>query len=45
MKYVRSITKVIDEIKGGGDILVGFSGIVERKITTLVRKLRKLKKG
>ena len=45
MKYVKSITKVIDEIKGGGDIQVGFSGITERKITTLVRKLRKLKEG
>ena len=31
MKYVKSITKIIEEMKGGGDIQVGFSGIIERR--------------
>ena len=31
MKYVRSITKIVEEMKDGGDIQVGFSEIVERR--------------
>ena len=31
MKHVRSITKIIEEMKGGGDIQVGFSEIIERR--------------
>ena len=30
MKYVRSSTKIIEEMEGDGDILVGFSEITER---------------
>ena len=30
MKYVRSSTKIIEEMEGDGDILVGFSEIIER---------------
>ena len=31
MKHVRSITKIIEEMKGRGDIQVGFLGIIERR--------------
>ena len=31
MKYVRSITKIVEEMKDAGDIQVGFSGIIERR--------------
>ena len=31
MKYVRSITKIKEEMKGGGDIQVGFSGITKAR--------------
>ena len=45
MKYVRSSTKIIEEMEGDGDILVGFSEIIERgEITILVRILMKLMK-
>ena len=30
MNYVRSSTKIIEEMEGDGDILVGFSEIIER---------------
>ena len=31
MKNVRSITKIIEEMKGDGDIKVGFPGIIETR--------------
>ena len=31
MKYVRSITKIKEEMKGGGDIQVSFSGITKAR--------------
>lgn len=31
MKYVRSITKIKEEMKGGGDIQVVFSGITKTR--------------
>ena len=31
MKYVRSITKIVEEMKDGGDFQAGFSGIIERR--------------
>ena len=41
MKHVRSITKIIEEMKGGGsDIQVGFSGIVERRYHNLGEKIK-----
>ena len=31
IKYVRSIAKIIEEMKGGDDIQEGFSGIIEER--------------
>ena len=31
MKYIRSITKITEEVKGDADIQVGFSGITDRR--------------
>ena len=39
MKHVRSITKIIEEMKGCGDIQVGFSGIIERRDRHLGEKI------
>ena len=40
MKHVRSITKIIEKMKGGGDIQVGFSGIIERRDHDLGEKIK-----
>ena len=40
MKHVRSITKIIEEMKGGGDIQVGFSEIIERRDHNLDEKIK-----
>ena len=40
MKHVRSITKIIEEMKDGGDIQVGFSGIIERRDHDLDEKIK-----
>ena len=39
-KYVRSFTKIIEKMNGGGNIQEGFSGLLRGEITILVRKLR-----
>ena len=31
IKYARNITKITEEMNGGGDIQVGFSQIIERR--------------
>ena len=46
MEYVRSFTKIIEEMNGGGDIQVGFSGIIERrdlseKIKDIIGRLKR----
>ena len=40
MKSVRSVTKIMEEMKGGGDIQVGFSGIIERRDHGLGEKIK-----
>ena len=40
MKHVRSIAKIIEEMKGGGDIRVGFSGITERRDHDLGERIK-----
>ena len=42
MKYVRSITKIIEEMKGGEDIQGAFSGIIERRDHELGEKIKKI---
>ena len=38
MKNVRSLTKIIEEMHGGGDIEAGFSGVIERRDHDLSEK-------
>ena len=40
MKHVRSITKIVEEMKAGGDIQVGFSEIIERRDHDLGEKIK-----
>ena len=40
MKYVRSITEIIEEMNCGDDIQVGFSGITARRDDDLSEKIR-----
>ena len=42
MKHVRSITKIMEEMKGGGDIQVGFPGIIERRDHDLGEKIKEI---
>ena len=42
MKLVGSITKIIEEMKGYGDIQVSFSGIIERKDPDLGEKINNI---
>ena len=40
IKHVRCITQIIEEMKGGGDIQVGFSGIIDRRDLDLGEKIK-----
>ena len=40
MKYVRSITNIIEEMNGGDNIQVEFSGIIERRDHDLSEKIK-----
>ena len=42
MKHVGSITNIIEEMKGYGDIQVSFSGIIERKDPDLGEKINNI---
>ena len=42
-KHVRSIKKIIEEMKGVGDIQVGFSEITERRDHDLGGKIKEIK--
>ena len=42
MKNLRSITKIIEEINGGGDMQVGFSGIIKRRDHDLREKIEEI---
>ena len=40
MKYIRSIKKILEEMKDCSDIQVGFSGIIERRDHNLGEKIK-----
>ena len=40
MKYVRNVTKIIEEMNGGGHIQVGFSEIIKRRDDDPSQKVR-----
>ena len=44
MKYVRCSTKIIEEMEGDGDILVGFSEIIERWDHDLGENIKEINK-